>query len=62
MEINIPRPVRAALYILTAIGTPFVAYLLTIGAIGPNEVTLWSAEVVVVSGIAAFNLTPKSKE
>lgn len=58
MQINLPAKVRAALYILTALGTPFVAYLAATGVIGNLEVSLWSAEVTAVSALAAFNVTP----
>lgn len=57
MKIKLPYKVRATLYVLTALGTPFVAYLLAKGFIGELEVALWSAEVAVVSAIAAFNVT-----
>lgn len=61
MRINLPPNVRAAAYILTAIGTPFVAYLAAKGIIGNLEVALWSAEVTVVSGMAALNVTTTKK-
>lgn len=57
MKLNIPYKIRAALYILTAVGTPIVTYLAARQIIGDLEVVLWSAEVVVVSTIAAFNVT-----
>lgn len=55
MQLDLPYQVRATLYVLTAIGTPIVAYLLSKGTIGTLEVSLWSAEVSVVSALAAFN-------
>lgn len=58
MVLNIPYRIRAALYVVTAIGSPLVAYLLSRGIIGTVEVTLWSAEVAVVGALAAFNVTP----
>jgi hypothetical protein len=57
MNLNPPRKVRATLYVITAVGTPFVAYLAAKGFIGDLEVVLWSAEVTVVSALAAFNTT-----
>lgn len=60
MKINLPYQVRAALYILTAIGTPVVAYLLAKGIIGELEMSLWAAEVTVVTAMAALNVTTKS--
>lgn len=62
MTFNVPYKIRAALYIITGVGTPIVAYLLAKGYIGTLEVTLWSAEVAVVSGLAAFNTEPKANE
>jgi hypothetical protein len=58
MRLNPPRSVRAALYVLTAVGTPIVAYLNVRGWIGDPEMVLWAAEVTVVNGLAALNTTP----
>ena len=58
MRLNPPRRVRAALYVLTAIGTPVIAYLNARGIIGAGEVTLWSAEVAIIGGMAAINTPP----
>jgi hypothetical protein len=58
MTLNLPYRVRAALYIITAVGTPVVAYLLAKGTIGTLEVSLWSGEVAVVSALAALNVSP----
>lgn len=55
MTLNPPSAVRVALYILTLVGTPLVAYLNARGIIGALEVTLWSAEVAATSGLAALN-------
>ena len=62
MTINLPYKVRAALYVLTALGTPAVAYLAARHIIGDLEVTLWSAEVTVIALMAAFNTTKPSDE
>lgn len=59
MRLNPPRRVRAALYILTAVGTPVFAYLKVKGYIGDPELVLWSAEVTVVNGLAALNAQPE---
>jgi hypothetical protein len=48
-----------ALYIITALGTPLIAYLASKGIIGNLEVGLWSSIVTVVSGMAAFNVATK---
>lgn len=58
MNLNPPRRVRAALYVLTAVGTPVVAYLNVKGVLGDPELVLWAAEVTVVNGLAALNTTP----
>lgn len=62
MTFNVPYKIRAGLYLLTAIGTPVVAYLFAKGFIGDLEVVLWSAEVTVVSALAAFNTVPTKGE
>jgi hypothetical protein len=58
MTFNIPPKVRIALYILTIIGTPVMAYLKAKGIVGDLEINLWSAEVVAVAGMAALNVKP----
>jgi len=57
MTLNVSANIRATLYVITAVGTPLVAYLAVIGVISANEVALWSAEVTAVSALAAFNVT-----
>lgn len=57
MTFTINPYVRALLYVVTALGTPVVAYLFAKGYLGTLEVTLWSAEVTVVSTMAAFHTT-----
>lgn len=57
MRLNPSPKVRLVLYILTAITTPVVAYAQAKGFIGTLEVTLWSAEVAVVSAMACFNVS-----
>ncbi|GAB3776814.1 hypothetical protein FB382_004340 [Nocardioides ginsengisegetis] len=59
MNLNPPRSVRAALYLLTALGTPVALYLQAKGYIGDLELALWGAEVTVVNGIAALNTKPE---
>lgn len=56
MTLNPPPKVRAALYVLTAVGAPVMAYLLIKGVIGPDEMALWAAEVTVVAGMAGLNV------
>ena len=62
MTFNVPYKVRAALYVLTAVGTPIIAYLFAKDIIGELETVLWSAEVTVVAALAAFNTTPTKGE
>ena len=62
MTVNVPYKIRAGLYILTAIGTPIIAYLFAKDILGELEVALWSAEVTVVSALAAFNTVPTRGE
>lgn len=59
MNLNLPPRVRAILYVLTLVGTPIVGYLLSKKVIGELEVNLWGAEVMVVSALAAFNVSKK---
>ena len=62
MTLNVPYKVRAALYVLTAIGSPIIAYLAARDIVGELEVALWSAEVTIVSALAAFNTVPTKGE
>lgn len=59
MTLNPPRKVRAAIYILTAIGAPVATYLLAKGVIGDLEMTLWAAVTTVVNALAFANTTTK---
>lgn len=61
MTINLPAKLRMALYIFTAVGSPVMAYLLAKDIIGELEIALWSAEVLVVGGLAAFKTTPEGE-
>lgn len=57
-SINPSSRVRKALYIITAVGSPIVAYVALKGYVGEAEVALWTALVSVVSALAGFNVTP----
>lgn len=59
MQVNIPPKVRATLYLITALGTPVVAYLRAKGVIGNLEVILWSTEVTAVNALAALKVAAK---
>lgn len=56
MRFNPPSRVRAAIYIITALGTPLVAYLVAKGTIGELELNLWAAEVTAVNIMAGLNV------
>lgn len=62
MTLNVPYKARAVLYVLTAIGSPVIAYLAAREIIGELEVALWSAEVTIVAALAAFNTVPTKGE
>jgi hypothetical protein len=62
MKFNPSQNVRLFLYIFTAVGTPVVAYLKAKGYIGDLEMILWSAEVTVISGLAALNVKSQGTE
>lgn len=57
MTINLSYKIRAALYVLNAIGSPVMAYLLARGVIGELEVGLWAAEMTAVFALAGLNVT-----
>jgi hypothetical protein len=56
MKLNLPNKVRAALYVLTAIGTPIITYLFAKDIIGELELALWGAEVTVITVMASLNV------
>lgn len=56
MDVNLAPQTRKVLYIITAVGTPLVAYLNALGVIGSLEVALWSAEVAVIGSMAAIKV------
>lgn len=62
MQLNIPYKVRAFLYVLTMVGTPFVMTMVDQGFMPDWVAVLWAAEVTVVSGLAAFNTVPTHGE
>ena len=61
MPLNPSARLRAAMYVLTALGTPLVAYLNAKGVLGSLEVSFWSAEVAVVTGLAALNTSSRNE-
>lgn len=57
MRFNIHPAARAALYVVTALGTPVIGYLLTKGIIGELEVNLWGGLVTAVTAMAGLNVS-----
>ena len=57
--LNIPRKVRAAIYLFVLFGSPVVVYLTAVGLFGPLEAALWTSLSGIAAGIAQLNLTPK---
>jgi len=55
MKLNLPPKARASLYVATVVLTPVVVYLKARNYIGDLELTLWSAEVMAIGALAAFN-------
>lgn len=62
MRFNLAPRVRAGLYVLTAIGTPVVGYLLAKGTIGELEVNLWGGLVTAVTAMAGLNVSSPTDE
>lgn len=62
MTLNLPYKVRFVLYVVTALGTPLVGVLTEQKILPDWAMTLWTAEVAIVSAMAAFNTTPTKGE
>lgn len=60
-DYNPPAKVRAALYLLSAVGSVVVSYLSVKHYIGDAEVALWSGLVGVIGSMAALNVAKSSK-
>lgn len=61
MRINLPDRARAILYIITAIGTPIMGVLTEQKFLPGWAMTLWTAEVAVITAMAAFNVSVNNK-
>lgn len=61
MRVNLPDKWRAAIYIVTSLGSPVIAYLFAKGILGELEVGLWSALVTAVNAMAALNVSVSDK-
>lgn len=61
MRVNLPDRVRLVLYIITALGTPVVGVLTEQTILPTWAMTLWTAEVAVVTAMAALNVTTSGK-
>lgn len=57
MVFELTPKTRTILYVVTALGTPLIAYLNSKGILGSLEVGLWSAEVTLVSSMAALKIS-----
>ena len=57
MQVNLPPKVRAALYIITVVGTPIITVLVSQNVVGDLWGQLWAAFVTGVGALAAFNVT-----
>lgn len=55
MTYNLPKQVRFALYVFTALGSILVTYLTATGVAGANEVSAWTAFTAFIAGLAGFN-------
>lgn len=59
MNFNPPAKVRAAVYVITALSAPVVAYLLDQGHIHQAEVNLWAGIITAVNVMAGLNTAGK---
>jgi hypothetical protein len=53
--INLPRPVRLTLYVLTSLAGIIVTYLSAVHKIGPEAVTAFGAVTTLVMALAGYN-------
>lgn len=56
MRMNLRRWHRVTIYIVNAVGTPFVVYARAKGWIGDLELALWGAEISAAFTIAGLNV------
>lgn len=59
--VNIPPSVRFALYLISAVGSVVVSYLLAESYIGENETALWAGLVAIINAVAASHVQRKAK-
>lgn len=55
MTVNLKPKARLLIYIVTAVGSAAVAYLISKGLIGDDELTLWVAISGLANGLAGLN-------
>lgn len=60
-RIQLPARVRTILYVLTAVGSPIIAYLGTEGRLDDFYVGLFAVIVTAVNALALSNITPDKK-
>lgn len=58
MKLNIPRNIRAAIYIITVMGTAVIVPLEAAQVIPTIVLTVWASVAGAASGLAALNITP----
>ncbi len=59
MNLNLPPQVRQAIYVVTAVASPVMAYLLLQGTISDFVFGLFSVVVTAVTSLAAVNVSTK---
>jgi hypothetical protein len=56
VNVTLPKRLAAVLSVVTAIGTPLVAYARSRGWVDSGAVELWSAEVAVVAALTGLHI------
>jgi hypothetical protein len=62
MTINLPTKVRQAIYIVSGITSPLVAYLSVTGSISEPQVALYASIMTFVTGLAVVNVSDNNGE
>ena len=56
MQVSLPPKVRQAIYIITAVASPVMAYLNQAGTVSDFVFGLFAVVVTAVAGLAAYNV------
>lgn len=59
MTLNLPRKVRATIYVLVTIGTAIIVPLEALAMLPVWALPVWTSVAGAASGLAAFNVTPE---